>query len=54
MLLLLAGIKFAGVASFYMYLAQDRGLPRRVFSGPLLIALLIVLMLMLPYGRFQI
>ena len=53
-LLLLSGIKFAGVASFYMHLAQDRGLPRLVFSGPLLIALLIVLVLMLLYGRFEI
>lgn len=53
-LLLLSGIQFAGVASFYMRPAQDRGLPRLVFSGPPLIALLIVLVLMLLYGRFQI
>jgi hypothetical protein len=51
MLLLLSGIKFAGVASFYIHLAQDRGLLRLVFSGPLLVALLIVLALMLRYGR---
>ena len=54
MLLFLSGIQFAGVASFYIHPAQDRGLPRLVFSGPPLIALLIVLVRMPLYGRFQI
>ena len=49
-LLLFSAVKFLGVVGFFMHLRQDRGTPRLVFFGPLILALLMVLVLMVLFG----
>jgi caa(3)-type oxidase subunit IV len=51
MLFTLTTVKFLTVVGFFMHLRQDRGGPRLVFFAPLAIALLIVLAMVLLYGR---
>jgi hypothetical protein len=49
-LLVLSAIKFLGVIGFYMHLRFDAGYYRAVFGGPLIGALLLVIVVMLLYG----
>jgi cytochrome c oxidase subunit 4 len=51
-LIILSAAKFLGVVFFFMHLKQDRGTPRRVFFGPLVLAGLMILVLILLYGSF--
>jgi hypothetical protein len=51
-LLILSAGKFLGVVFFFMHLKQDRGTPRRVFFGPLILAGLMIMVLILLYSGF--
>jgi hypothetical protein len=51
-LVILSGAKFLGVVFFFMHLRQDRGTPRQVFFGPLILAGLMIVVLIVLYGGF--
>jgi cytochrome c oxidase subunit 4 len=53
-LLVLSAIKFAIVVMFYMHLKYDNKLYRALFSGPLLIAITILIGLMFLFGKVAI
>ncbi len=53
-LLLLSVVKFAIVVMFYMHLRYDHKLFRAVFTGPLIIALTIVVGLLFLFGHLRI
>jgi cytochrome c oxidase subunit IV len=53
-LLALSAIKFAIVVMFYMHLKYDNKLYRALFSGPLLIAITILVGLMFLFGKVAI
>jgi cytochrome c oxidase subunit 4 len=53
-LLTLSAIKFAIVVMFYMHLKYDNKLYRALFSGPLLIAITILIGLMFLFGKVAI
>jgi cytochrome c oxidase subunit IV len=50
-LLVLSAIKFAIVVMFYMHLKYDAPLYRALFSGPLLIAITILIGLLFLFGK---
>jgi cytochrome c oxidase subunit 4 len=51
-LLIMSAIKFATVVLFYMHLRYDHKLFKVLFAGPLLIAALTIMGLMLLFGKF--
>lgn len=50
-LLIMSGVKFATVVMFYMHLKYDHKLFRALFTGPLFIAALTLISLMLLFGQ---
>ncbi len=52
MLLIFSAVKFAIVVGYYMHLKFDAVIYSRLFLGPLTIASLMVIVLMLLFGHF--
>ncbi|HJQ21708.1 MAG TPA: cytochrome C oxidase subunit IV family protein [Gemmatimonadaceae bacterium] len=53
-LLIMSAVKFAIVVMFYMHLKYDHKLFRALFTGPLTIAILTLIVLMFLFGHFVI
>ncbi|HZS58591.1 MAG TPA: cytochrome C oxidase subunit IV family protein [Gemmatimonadaceae bacterium] len=53
-LLVLSALKFAIVVLFYMHLKYDARLYRALFTGPFLIAMATIIVLMFLFGKFAI
>ena len=53
-LLIMSAVKFATVVMFYMHLKYDHKLFRALFTGPLTIAILTLIVLMFLFGHFVI
>ncbi len=53
-LLVLSALKFAIVVLFYMHLKYDARLYRALFTGPFLIAMGTIIVLMFLFGKFAI
>src|SRR5213075_823338 len=53
-LLIMSAIKFAIVVMFYMHLKYDHKLFRVLFTGPLIIAILTLIVLMFLFGHLVI
>jgi cytochrome c oxidase subunit 4 len=53
-LLIMSAIKFAIVVAFYMHLKYDHKLFRALFTGPLIIAILTLIVLMFLFGHLAI
>jgi cytochrome c oxidase subunit IV len=53
-LLILSALKFAIVVLFYMHLKYDARLYRALFTGPFLIAMATIIVLMFLFGKFAI
>jgi cytochrome c oxidase subunit IV len=53
-LLILSALKFAIVVLFYMHLKYDARLYRALFTGPFLIAMGTIIVLMFLFGKFAI
>ena len=50
-LLIMSAVKFAIVVMFYMHLKYDHKLFRVLFTGPLIIAIITLIVLMLLFGQ---
>ena len=50
-LLIMSAVKFAIVVMFYMHLKYDHKLFRALFTGPLIIAIVTLLILLLLFGK---
>ena len=53
-LLVLSALKFAIVVMFYMHLKYDAPLYRALFTGPFLVAMATIIVLMFLFGKFAI
>ncbi len=53
-LLIMSGVKFFIVVSFYMHLRYDHKLFRALFTGPLIIAMTTIVGLMFLFGKFTL
>jgi cytochrome c oxidase subunit 4 len=53
-LLIMSAVKFAIVVMFYMHLKYDHKLFRALFTGPLVIAIITMIVLMFLFGHFVI
>jgi len=53
-LLIMSAAKFAIVVLFYMHLRYDHRLFRALFSGPLIIAVLTIISLLLLFGQLRV
>ncbi len=53
-MLIMSGAKFVIVVMFYMHLKYDHRLFRALFSGPLIVAVITILSLMLLFGQVVI
>ena len=53
-LLILSAVKFVIVVMFYMHLKYDAPLFRALFTGPLLVAAVTIIALMLLFGKFAV
>ena len=53
-LLILSAFKFVIVVLFYMHLKYDARLYRALFTGPLLVAMATIIVLMFLFGKFAI
>jgi cytochrome c oxidase subunit 4 len=53
-LLVMSAIKFAIVVAFYMHLKYDHKLFRALFTGPLIIAILTMIVLLFLFGHLAI
>jgi len=53
-LLILSALKFAIVVLFYMHLKYDARLYRALFTGPFLVAIGTIIVLMFLFGKFAI
>jgi cytochrome c oxidase subunit 4 len=53
-LLILSAIKFVIVVLFYMHLKYDARLYRALFTGPCLVAMATIIVLMFLFGKFAI
>ena len=53
-LLVMSAIKFAIVVAFYMHLKDDHKLFRALFTGPLIIAILTMIVLLFLFGHLAI
>src|SRR5215813_2735094 len=53
-LLVLSALKFAIVVLFYMHLKYDARLYRALFTGPFLVAIATIIVLMFLFGKFAI
>ena len=53
-LLILSAVKFAIVVLFYMHLKYDARLYRALFTGPFLVAMATIIVLMFLFGKFAI
>jgi cytochrome c oxidase subunit IV len=53
-LLVMSGIKFAIVVMFYMHLKYDHKLFRALFTGPLMIAIVTLIVLLFLFGHLAI
>jgi cytochrome c oxidase subunit IV len=53
-LLVMSAVKFAIVVMFYMHLKYDHKLFRALFTGPLIIAILTLIVLMFLFGHLAI
>ena len=53
-LLILSAVKFVIVVLFYMHLKYDARLYRALFTGPLLVAMATIIVLMFLFGKFAI
>ena len=52
-LLVMSAVKFAIVVMFYMHLKYDHKLFRALFTGPLIIAIVTLLALMMLFAKFS-
>jgi cytochrome c oxidase subunit 4 len=52
-LLIMSAVKFAIVVLFYMHLKYDHKIFKALFTGPLIIAMLTLIALMLVFGKFS-
>jgi len=50
----MSGVKFAIVVAFYMHLKYDHKLFRALFTGPLIIAILTLIVLLFLFGHLAI
>ena len=50
-LLIMSAVKFAIVVMFYMHLKYDHKLFRALFTGPLIIAIITLIVLLLLFGQ---
>ena len=53
LLLIMSAVKFAIVVMFYMHLKYDHKLFRALFTGPLMIAVVTLLALMMLFAKFS-
>ena len=53
-LLFMSAVKFAIVVAFYMHLKYDHKLFRALFTGPLIIAILTLIVLLFLFGHLAI
>jgi cytochrome c oxidase subunit IV len=53
-LLIMSAVKFAIVVMFYMHLKYDHKLFRALFTGPLIIAIVTLLVLLLLFGQLSV
>jgi cytochrome c oxidase subunit 4 len=53
-LLIMSGAKFAIVVMFYMHLKYDHKLFRALFTGPLIIAIITLIVLLLLFGQITV
>jgi len=53
-LLIMSAVKFAIVVMFYMHLKYDHKLFRALFTGPLIIAILTLIVLMFLFGHLTL
>jgi cytochrome c oxidase subunit IV len=53
-LLILSALKFVIVVMFYMHLKYDARLYRALFTGPFLVAMATIIVLMFLFGKFAI
>src|SRR4051812_43478429 len=53
-LLVMSGVKFAIVVMFYMHLKYDHKLFRALFTGPLIIAIVTLIVLLFLFGHLSI
>ena len=53
LLLIMSAVKFAIVVMFYMHLKYDHKLFRALFTGPLIIAIVTLLALMMLFAKFS-
>jgi cytochrome c oxidase subunit IV len=53
-LLIMSAVKFAIVVMFYMHLKYDHKLFRALFTGPLIIAILTLIVLLFLFGHLSI
>jgi cytochrome c oxidase subunit 4 len=53
-LLVLSAVKFATVVLFYMHLRYDHRLFRAFFTGPLIIAMVTIVGLLMLFGHFSL
>jgi len=53
-LLIMSAVKFAIVVMFYMHLKYDHKLFRALFTGPLLIAIVTLMVLLLLFGQITV
>jgi cytochrome c oxidase subunit 4 len=53
-LLIMSAVKFAIVVMFYMHLKYDHKLFRALFTGPLIIAVITILVLLLLFNQISL
>ena len=53
-LLIMSAVKFAIVVMFYMHLKYDHKLFRALFTGPLIIAIITMIVLLLLFGQITL
>ena len=53
-LLIMSAVKFAIVVMFYMHLKYDHKLFRALFTGPLIIAIITMIVLLLLFGQISL
>jgi cytochrome c oxidase subunit 4 len=53
-LLIMSAVKFAIVVMFYMHLKYDHKLFRALFTGPLIIAILTLIVLLFLFGQLKL
>ncbi len=54
LLLIMSAVKFAIVVAYYMHLKYDHKLFRALFTGPLIIAILTLIVLLFLFGHLSI